>query len=276
MASLVSFSIACVAICASLLTLVHYYRAYEATEDARVRAARFERERSSLIARVGSLEGALLRTQRFAAKLDTLAGDEGSHETGVGPLDNHVRSLKAAGDEGYGYSLWRPPSSELTSEELISRVDLMKERTDELEHLLHRLFSEQQDRLFFWSSIPSVWPTRGFITSHFGAGRGRRRHEGLDLAGPVGSPIVAPGDGLVTFVGYKGGYGNTVKVDHGYGMLTVYAHCSRIFVQEGDRVKRGSVIASVGNTGSSTGPHLHYEVQVDGVPVNPMRYLVRR
>ncbi len=130
--------------------------------------------------------------------------------------------------------------------------------------------------MFFWASVPTLWPTRGFLTSRFGAGRGNRLHDGIDIAGRPGTPIVAPGDGMVTFTGYKGGYGNTLKLDHGYGIMTLHGHCSKIFVQEGDRVKRGEVIAAVGNTGYSTGPHLHYEVHIDGAPVNPMRYLAKR
>ena len=79
----------------------------------------------------------------------------------------------------------------------------------------------------------------------------------------------------MTFTGYDHGYGQTVRVDHGYGITTVYAHCSSYYVTEGQRVKRGMLIAAIGNTGRSTGPHLHYEVRVDGVPVNPMLYVMR-
>jgi murein DD-endopeptidase MepM/ murein hydrolase activator NlpD len=267
---------------ASLVTLAHYYRAYQSTEEARLRAAQFEHERSRLVSRVNRLEGELVRAQRFAAKLDALARErEGAVKTGVGPLEGHMASLKKAlsisesGDLD-DVEIWRPPSINESSPELMARMDLMEEGVKGLEKRLHDAFARQQDRLFLWSSMPTLWPTRGFITSPFGKKRGNRYHEGMDIAGPTGTPIVAPGDGHVTFTGYKGGYGNTVKIDHGYGITTVYAHCSRIFVQDGDRVKRGEVVAAVGNTGSSTGPHLHYEVHLDGVPVNPKHYLAKR
>lgn len=268
-------------VCASMVTLTHYYRAYQSTEDARLRAAQFEHERSQLISKVNRLEGGLVRTQRFAAKLDALARErEGAVKTGVGPLEGHMASLKKAlsisESSGLDVGTWRPPSMNETSTELMARIDVMGEDIQDLEKRLHSVFAHQQDQLFLWSSLPTLWPTRGFITSPFGKKRGSRYHEGMDIAGPTGTPIVAPGDGHVTFSGYRGGYGNTVKIDHGYGITTVYAHCSRIFVQDGDRVKRGEVVAAVGNTGSSTGPHLHYEVHLDGVPVNPKHYLAKR
>lgn len=260
-----------------VFTMMHYYRAYESTEEARIRAARFERERSDLIGKVASLEDALARTQRFAMKLESLAGAKEGREASLGPLEGHFRSIREALDqEANGGVAWQPPVLTLSTDEMETKIDLMKTRTAEIEKLLHAVFSEQQDKLFFWASIPALWPTRGFVTSQFGAHRGYRMHEGLDIAGGVGTPIVAPGDGIVTFTGYKGGYGNMLKIDHGYGVVTHYGHCSKIFVQEGDRVKRGSIVAAVGNTGSSTGPHLHYEVYMDGVPVNPLRYLAKR
>lgn len=272
LATLLSVLIAIVVgVGASFIGLGHYYSAYINTETARLRAADFERQRVMLLSKIDELEGVVMRTQRFAAKLQAVSeGDQGG-KTGYGPLEN-LLSDDGSTEKG----IWRPPSSGLSIDELAVRMDLMKDASTELEELLHSVFAQQQDRMYFWASLPTAWPTRGFITSRFGAGRGRRLHEGIDLAGPTGTPIIAPGDGIVTFVGYKGGYGNTLKMDHGYGVTTTFAHCSTIQVKEGDRVKRGSVVAAVGNTGSSTGPHLHYEVHLDGIPVNPMRYLAKR
>lgn len=275
---LTALVVAGVVICGCVISLVHYYRAFSSTELARIRAARFERERVQLTARVSELEGMLKRTQRFAAKLGSLVKDHDEGETSLGPLEGRIRTIKDAlkGDDGDVDILWTPPPAEFSTDDILKSVNLMKDSAQEIESVLHAVFASQQDRLYFWSSVPTTWPTRGFVTSQFGARRGWRMHEGLDIASCVGTPIVAPGSGLVTYVGYKGGYGYTFKIDHGYGIQTVHAHCSKIFVQEGDRVKRGALMAHVGNTGSSTGPHLHYEVRVDGVPVNPMRYLARR
>jgi murein DD-endopeptidase MepM/ murein hydrolase activator NlpD len=102
----------------------------------------------------------------------------------------------------------------------------------------------------------------------------RRIHEGLDVATPHGQSVLTPSDGTIVFVGSEGGYGKILVVDHGYGVKTRYGHLSEIFVGLGDRVKRGEKIAAVGNTGRSTGPHLHYEVRVNGIPENPRKFIL--
>jgi murein DD-endopeptidase MepM/ murein hydrolase activator NlpD len=102
----------------------------------------------------------------------------------------------------------------------------------------------------------------------------REMHEGIDVAAPPGTPIVATADGVVSFEGPLSAFGNVVFINHGHGFTTFYAHNSRNRVREGQLVKRGEVIASVGATGRATGPHVHYEVQVNGVTVNPMKYIV--
>jgi murein DD-endopeptidase MepM/ murein hydrolase activator NlpD len=123
-------------------------------------------------------------------------------------------------------------------------------------------------------------PTTGWLTSHFTESRFHpilhlnRPHEGIDVSAPMGAPIVAPARGRVQNVGYEAGYGNTFEIDHGNGIVTRFAHCSRILVRNGQVVSRGQVIAAVGNTGLTVGPHLHYEVHVNGKPVDPLRYVL--
>ncbi|MCR4398435.1 MAG: peptidoglycan DD-metalloendopeptidase family protein [Firmicutes bacterium] len=125
---------------------------------------------------------------------------------------------------------------------------------------------------------PSLRPVAGLITSPYGYRRSpvsRSRsefHEGIDIGAPYGTPVSAAGDGVVTFAGYHGGLGRTVVIDHGYGIKSWYGHCSRIEVRQGDKVTRGTVIARVGSSGFSTGPHLHYQVTVDGAYVDPQKY----
>ncbi len=115
-------------------------------------------------------------------------------------------------------------------------------------------------------------PTRGRLTSPFGM-RWGRRHEGIDVAAPIGTPIIAADGGVVTFVGRRGAFGNLVIINHENGFQTYYAHISRFHVRVGERVHKGEKIAEVGNTGRSTGPHLHFEVRKNGVPVNPLSFV---
>lgn len=117
-----------------------------------------------------------------------------------------------------------------------------------------------------------VWPARGRLTSRFGW-RARRHHDGIDIGAPRGAPITAARDGVVTFSGRYYSYGKTVIINHGSGLQTLYGHASTLLVRAGDRVSKGQVIARVGSTGRSTGPHVHFEVRVNGRPVNPMKYL---
>ena len=135
------------------------------------------------------------------------------------------------------------------------------------------------DQRDYLSSLPTLKPTNGWYTSGFGVRSSpftgkSTMHEGLDLANHVGSAIVATAAGVVTYAGARPGYGNLVTVNHGYGIQTQYGHISRVYVKLGEKVKRGQKIAAVGNTGRSTGPHVHYEVRVNGIPLNPYFYIL--
>jgi murein DD-endopeptidase MepM/ murein hydrolase activator NlpD len=141
------------------------------------------------------------------------------------------------------------------------------------------LASAVKNKQSMWASTPSVWPVRGWLTSGFGNRLspftgGVMLHNGIDIATRMATPITAPASGIVSYVGYHNGLGKMVKINHGYGIQTLYGHLSNFNVQAGHRVKRGDVIAYVGNTGLSTGPHLHYEVVVNNIPVNPMKYIL--
>lgn len=121
-------------------------------------------------------------------------------------------------------------------------------------------------------------PREPGITSGFGLRRDpftgqASPHHGIDVSGKTGEPIVAAAEGVVVFAGQRGGYGNVVEVEHAGGVRTLYAHASELSVKEGERVSRGQAIARVGETGRATGPHLHFEVRVQGKPVDPVRAL---
>lgn len=137
--------------------------------------------------------------------------------------------------------------------------------------------SRHADRL---ASTPSIMPTAGWLSSNFSRSRRHpilhiaRPHEGIDVTAPMGAPIVAPASGTVVAVGRETGYGLIVEIDHGNGIVTKYAHCSRVLVRKGQKVTRGEVIAAVGNSGLSTGPHLHYEIHINGRVVDPLTYVL--
>ncbi|MCP4499395.1 MAG: peptidoglycan DD-metalloendopeptidase family protein [Deltaproteobacteria bacterium] len=129
------------------------------------------------------------------------------------------------------------------------------------------------------ASTPSILPAHGYGTSNFGQRQDpftgeRKMHAGIDVGASVGTLVMAPASGTVIFAGRRGAYGNMIAIDHGRGIITHYGHLSRILVKVGDKVKRRMKIGEVGNTGRSTGAHLHYEVRLDGVPVNPMQYVL--
>lgn len=146
----------------------------------------------------------------------------------------------------------------------------------ELENSLALLQREIELRI---ASIPSGWPVNGRVTSGVGSRlspwTGKPEfHSGLDIPNPLGTPVYAPGDGIVDFVGESNGNGRGLVLNHGQGITTLYAHLSKSHVKKGDRVRKGQQIADVGNTGMSTSPHLHYEVRVNGVPIDPRRNLI--
>jgi len=125
------------------------------------------------------------------------------------------------------------------------------------------------------SNTPSIWPATGVVTSPYGLRWGGSDfHPGMDIANDLGTPIVATADGTVEYAGWNsGGYGNMVDINHGNGIMTRYGHASQVVVSAGQSVKRGQVIAYMGSTGFSTGPHVHYEIHVNGQKVNPINYL---
>lgn len=159
------------------------------------------------------------------------------------------------------------------------KYSIIKKYTNRLEQKIHSLDQYLLDKESILRSTPTILPTNGWITSYFGrrisptAGV-MKMHEGLDLGATYGTEIVAPADGVVTFAGRKAGFGLFVQIDHGYGIETIYAHSQKILTKTGRKVKRGDLLAKVGSTGSSTGPHLHYEVRVNGTAVDPLYFVL--
>jgi len=161
--------------------------------------------------------------------------------------------------------------------EQLSRASVKQH--DEFESLLKSL-EDQQNLL---ASTPAISPVSrdasSWVTSNFGYRlspftQRREFHKGYDISGRKGTPILATADGVVTFAGKKGLLGNAIVIDHGHGIITRYGHCDEFLKKRGDKVKRWEPIALMGNTGRSTGPHVHYEVHLNGIPVNPEKYIL--
>ncbi len=158
-------------------------------------------------------------------------------------------------------------------------LDAMNERAEKLFEGYKRLSNIYKKKNDILRKTPSIWPVKGFITDGFGyridpfTGK-RAFHKGVDLAAKRGTPIIAPADGIVTMAGKTKGYGNFVVINHENNIVTRYGHLRDIFVKRGQMVRRGDVIGTVGNTGRSTGPHLHFEILVNGKAVNPKDYIV--
>lgn len=157
---------------------------------------------------------------------------------------------------------------------LVRRANLLGASMDEAMQTLEG----NKDRL---AATPTIAPSTGYLSSLFSRNRRHpvlkisRPHEGIDIAAPIGEPILAPAAGRVTYARNRsGGYGNTVEIDHGHGYVTRFAHISRILVRVGEKVERGQTIAEVGATGLTSGPHLHYEVEVNGVAVDPLDFII--
>jgi len=220
------------------------------------------------------LQGEMTRLRQFDMKLRVMAD-----------LDGVVYPEQIMGIGGENPEPFNPLEGELSFQDqaIISSMnkslDRLKTEVSIQERSFQELVEYLEDQKSLLASTPSIWPVKGWLTSIFGyrtspfTGR-REMHKGLDIATRSGTPIISPADGLVVFAGREGGFGNMIVVDHGYGITTRFGHCSSLDAKLGQKVKRGDVIARVGNTGRSTGPHVHYEVAVNGVSVNPSRYIL--
>ena len=155
----------------------------------------------------------------------------------------------------------------------------MERRATEQERGFKEVYEAFREKRVLLAHTPSILPVKGWVTSTFGSRNsaftgGREFHAGVDIVARVNTPIRAPADGVVITSGRESGYGNIVEIRHMQGIITRYAHNHRNLVRVGQKVRRGDVIAEVGNTGRTTGPHLHYEVRLNGVAVNPMLYIL--
>lgn len=247
------------------------------------RSQRLEKTNQALTSEVSTLG------QRVGALSDTLSvisrrDDEVRLVAGLDPLSQDVRRAGIGGPSG----AW-PEREHLINDGGVVGREALGMHLD-LDALIRRAnvlatsFKEASESLSAhaqqFAATPSITPTTGFLTSKFSYIRyhpilhENRPHEGIDITAAYGTQIIAPAAGRVVKVGWENGYGLMVVLEHGYGLETKYAHMSRTAVGVGQTVKRGDRLGWVGSTGLSTGPHLHYEVLVNGRPVDPLRYIL--
>ena len=189
-------------------------------------------------------------------------------------------SLERAGVEGQGE---QANASDINEQELVATVKqgiawLAKE-ADTQERTLQELSIAAEQKSSRWAATPSIWPVKGWVTSGFGPRvspftEKPAWHDGLDIGAAANAPVQAPAQGRVTSVGFDSKLGNVVKLDHGFGIETLYGHLAKSLVKEGQRVKRGDVVGLVGSSGLATGPHLHYMVKVNGQTFDPTKYIL--
>jgi murein DD-endopeptidase MepM/ murein hydrolase activator NlpD len=262
-----------------VLVLLAGYATFTHTTDLS-RTSKLQQENASLAREITELNGRLStladtlnRISQRDARIRVLANLE--------PIDPQVQAAGIGGPAG---------ASEMSIAGLTGIARRSAEIRIDLGALIRRAnllatsFQEAADTLAYHTArlaaTPSIMPTQGWLSSAFSSMRAHpilhvaRPHEGIDVTAPMGSPIEAPAAGLVTDAGWESGYGNTVTIDHGFGIVTKFAHASKLLVRTGQRVQRGQRIALVGNSGLATGPHLHYEVHVKGRPVDPLKYVL--
>lgn len=285
----------------------------QSIENKRLRAenAQLRQQFQVVEGKLNALESGLERVKGFVTKLRLITNIDTEDRTlklAIGPLPKVGQSVEtelrgegrypaAVGEHQHGHDaedpdavfFQKPPANVLQGElavegqrdyaSLAIRLDQAEMETNLREQSVLELWETLSERQNLIAATPNIKPVRGWFTSKFGyrVSPFTKRpvmHNGIDIAAAPGSPIFAPADGVVSFAGFDPGYGNLVSIDHGYGVVTRYGHTSEIYVKVGQKVKRRELIAAVGNTGRSTGPHLHYEVRVNNVPVDPQNYVL--
>ena len=276
--ALVSFVILIVFL-SSVFYFSQQYLSLQGSENELVKLRRDSKIRKIQVAKfaqqVKNFETQMARLERFEKKLRVITA-----------LENSPKSVEKNWGVGGPYGLSTNSFKTAMGRGAASMVDRLSNGLDHLDRQakIQSISFQELDDFFknqksFLSSTPSIWPTRGWVTSSFGFRKSpftglREKHEGWDIAARSGAPVRATADGVVVVEGREYGYGNLVEIDHGYGIVTRYGHNSKHLVKVGDRVKRGQVVSLVGNTGRSTGPHLHYEILLNGVPVSPKNYIL--
>lgn len=279
----------------------------ETIENKKLKAENLElmRQYQVVETKLSALENALERVKTFSTKLRLITNVDDENrglklaiaagpkpgqaiETTQGPTEEPDGAMLDGLEEtpiGDGQMPVNEAQGELALESdrdyktLAIRIDQAVKSTQLKEQSVLDLWESLSERQSLLNATPSIKPARGWFTSKYGyrlspfTGK-PTMHNGLDVAAAPGSPVFAPADGVVTYAAFDNSYGKLVTIDHGYGVVTRFGHNSQIYVQVGQRVSRWDVISAVGSTGRSTGPHLHYEVRVNNIPVDPSNFIL--
>ena len=251
---------------------------------------RLQQRETTLTAQLSEIQTQRKQIQEFSNEINTLKDKLvalNQFEKKVRIIANIEKTAESDNIFGVGGSIPEDLNAQISLKE--KHNSLMREMHDQIDQLstastnqqagFQSLLKDLEDQQNLLASTPAIRPVRGWTTSKFGyrispfTGR-REFHKGYDIATKKGSPILATADGVVTFIGRKGLLGNTIIINHGHGLVTRYAHCDKFLKKRGEKVKRWEQIATVGNSGRSTGPHVHYQVDLNGVPVNPEKYML--
>jgi murein DD-endopeptidase MepM/ murein hydrolase activator NlpD len=276
------FLLACVG-----AVFIHYSyvvgQVFEA-RDLREENAQLHGRMADLTGKLNVVQGRLDQVRRLDEKLRSMTAlADAARGLAVGPL---APAIGAGGSGPDGFDPFAVELGQEKGEATWLREALYNSRIEGLAIEVSRQYNSLSELVDYFSgqeallsATPSIWPARGFPTSEFGVRddpyTGQpNMHLGVDMAGKIGTRVVSPASGVVIFSGDRGAYGNMIAIEHGRGIVTHYGHLQRTLVKVGETVERGQHIGALGNTGRSTGPHLHYEIRVNGVPVNPRRFIL--
>lgn len=268
-------------LCLMVLVLFAMYTSYDYIKIKREKAE-MSRLRQQTKEQKVQIEGLVDKVNNIAVNMDELR-----------QLDKQIRVLANMEDKrsaGQILGIGGSPGSEnriasrmeadqkMLMANIDKNTDQLTEDATEQRRSYHELLRFLKEQKSMRDAMPSVWPVKGWVTSEFGSrtspmGSAREFHKGIDIATKMGVPITAPADGIAAEVAYDREMGHMIRINHGHGMVTWYGHLMKSAAKEGSFVKKGTVIGYIGNSGRSTGSHLHYSVFLNGVPVNPRKYL---
>jgi murein DD-endopeptidase MepM/ murein hydrolase activator NlpD len=222
---------------------------------------------------INALKEKLIRLDRFEEKIRVIANLAPSQ------ADDNLFGVGGAAPDDLDPQLELTRRHEGLMREMHRQVDELDSASHRQEETFGSLLDKLEGQRNLLASTPAIQPADGWMTSRFGhrvspfTGR-KEFHKGVDIANRKGTAILATANGIVAYAGKQGSMGKVLVIDHGHGMITRYAHLSEALKKQGEKVERGDIIAQMGNSGRSTGPHLHYEIHLNGVPVNPVTYIL--